>query len=103
APISAPTSAPRAFASTERAGRLPKTLEAPAVEVERDAGDVARPFRAKEHGGVGELLRPTHAAERVFLGGDLARLVLAPDVEFLLHALRVHAPEIGVDPAGTDG
>src|SRR5215470_7444315 len=50
----------------EGGSSLPQTLEPSAVEIERDAGDVARPLRAEEHDGVGKLRRGAEAAKRIF-------------------------------------
>src|SRR5919201_3436429 len=82
---------------------LPETLQAPAVDVQRDAGDEAGTLGAEKRDGVGELLRPAPPAERILARGDAPRFIFARDTELGDEAGDVARPHSGVDPAGTDG
>src|SRR5438046_9007113 len=84
-------------------GILPEAFQAPAVDVERDAGDEAGALGAQEGDGVRQLLGPAPAAERVLAGGEPSRLVLGADAELGDEPGSIAFPHAGVDPAGTDG
>src|SRR5712675_990418 len=73
---------------------LPQTLEPAAVEIERDAGDVACPFRAQEHDGVGKLGRGAEAAKRILSRRNPPGVVVRLHAELLLQALRIHPPQV---------
>src|SRR3569833_3770792 len=82
---------------------LPESLQPTSVDVERNAGDVACPFRAQKGNRACKLFWLTEAPERVFLRGQTTRFFLVFAAKLSLQAIGMLPPQRGRPPPRTRG